>query len=361
MKNIITTLKENRDWILIIMGSILIVFAVINLFNNDVDAMIARLNLNEPVDQEGFAPIFVPKPSTDEIPVIDQPALPDNPDRIIIEKIKLDAPIKVAESANVTIGGKEVLQYLVPEEYAVGWHEGTAPLGVVGNTVLSGHHNAYGKVFEHLIDVKVGDTLKILSGEKEFEYVIANKMILPEKDRPISVRLDNGRWILPSKDERVTLITCWPEHTNSHRLVLVAVPVAPVEQLAEDPTPQPTLQIARITTPVAALLEAMANTPTPVPGTTIIPETGPQEIIFTVSNSGNFSINIREFPSLDGEILGSFLKDTDANAIGRTEAGDWLYITYGGKKGWVNSELVDALTPIEDLPILDPETSGFNE
>lgn len=358
MKNFITTLKENRDWVLIIMGSILIVFAVLNLFNNDIDAMIARLNLNEPVDQEGFAPIFVPKPSNDESLVVEQPVSPDDPDRIIIERINLDASIKVAESANVTIGGKEVLQYLVPEEFAVGWHEGTAPLGVVGNTVLSGHHNAYGKVFEHLIDLKVGDTLKIASGEKEFEYVIANKMILPEKDQPIDVRLDNGRWILPSKDERVTLVTCWPEHTNSHRLVLVAVPVAPVEQLAESAAPKPTLQIARITTPVAVLLEAMANTPTPVPGTTIIPDTGPQEIIFPVSNSGNFSVNIREFPSLNSDILGSFLKDTDANATGRTEAGDWLFITYGEIKGWVDAELVDALTPFEDLPVLDPETPG---
>ena len=78
MKNFITTLKENRDWVLIIMGSILIVFAVLNLFNNDIDAMIARLNLNEPVDQEGFAPIFVPKPSNDESLVVEQPVSPDD-------------------------------------------------------------------------------------------------------------------------------------------------------------------------------------------------------------------------------------------------------------------------------------------
>jgi len=354
MKKIITLLKDNRDWILIIMGSILIVFAILNLFNNDVDAMIARLNLDEPVDQEGFAPIFVPKPSDDENPVVIQPVSPDVPDRLIAEKINLDAPIKVAESANVTIGGKDVLQFLVPEEFAVGWHEGTAPLGVPGNTVLSGHHNAYGKVFEHLIDLKVGDFLKITSGNKEFDYVIANKMILPEKDQPIEVRLDNGRWILPSKDERITLVTCWPEDTNSHRLVLVAVPVAQTEQFAKAPTPTPTLQIARITTPVAALLEAMSFTSTPNPGSAIIPDTGPADIIFPISNSGNLSINIRESPSLNSKILGTFLKGTEANAVSRTEAADWLFINYGNIWGWVNAELVDALTPFEDLPVLNP-------
>jgi LPXTG-site transpeptidase (sortase) family protein len=358
MKSIITTLKENRDWILIILGSILIVFAILNLFNNDVDAMIARLNLNEPVDQEGFAPIFVPKPSNQDTPVVDRPISPDDPDRIIIERINLDAPIKVAESANVSIGGKDVLQYLVPEEFAVGWHEGTAPLGVVGNTVLSGHHNAYGKVFEHLIDLKVGDTLKIKSGDKEFEYIIANKMILPEKDQPINVRLDNGRWILPSKDERVTLITCWPEHTNSHRLVLVAVPVAAEEKLAVPPAPTPTLQVVRVTTPVAAILEAMSSTPTPVPGSTIIPDTGPADGFFTISNSGNFSINIRESPSLNSKILGTFLKGDDANAISRTESADWLYITYGNIEGWVDAELVEMLTPVDNLPVFNSDSNS---
>jgi Sortase (surface protein transpeptidase) len=95
---------------------------------------------------------------------------------------------------------------------------------VVGNTVISGHHNAFGKVFEHLIDLEVGDEVIMLSGIHEFYYVIVNKMILPEKEESLDRRLQNARWILSSTDERLTLVTCWPANSNSHRLILVAVP-----------------------------------------------------------------------------------------------------------------------------------------
>ncbi len=52
-------------------------------------------------------------------------------------------------------------------------------------------------------------------------------MILPERDQPLSVRLANAQWIEPSTDERLTLITCWPKDNNTHRLIIVAVPIQP--------------------------------------------------------------------------------------------------------------------------------------
>ena len=117
-----------------------------------------------------------------------------------------------------------MIQFLVPEEFAAGWHENSAPLGETGNTVISGHHNAYDMVFEDLVDLEDGDEVLLMSGDEEFSYKIARKLILPEKDQPLDIRLDNGRWIMPSTDERITLITCWPKNSNSHRLILVAVP-----------------------------------------------------------------------------------------------------------------------------------------
>jgi sortase A len=50
-------------------------------------------------------------------------------------------------------------------------------------------------------------------------------MILPEKYQEIDVRMDNARWILPSDDERLTLVTCWPATSNTHRLIIVARPL----------------------------------------------------------------------------------------------------------------------------------------
>jgi|GEM_PF-1029086 len=360
-------INSNRDWILIILGLILIVFAALNLFNADPYSIIANFKVTPAVDQEGFAPIFVPKPSTEGqlgVPVLESPVIPE---RIVIDKINLDAPIENAESMNVNVSGQDVIQYLVPEKFAAGWHEGSASLGVVGNTVISGHHNAFGEVFKDLVDLKVGDTFILLGGKKSYKYVIANKMILPEKNEPLDVRLENGRWILPSKDERVTLVTCWPEHTNTHRLIIVAVPVEdgsqPIEQAeatqaplrlstpapsfleAEEPTSQPTVNF-RLTTPAVKLLNF--STPTPAP---VLTE-------FIVRNIGQFSVNIRELPTIQSGILGSFKAGDEAKGIGRVSEGNWIFIEYKGIEGWVDAELVQSLNPINTLPtIVAPKTA----
>jgi LPXTG-site transpeptidase (sortase) family protein len=51
------------------------------------------------------------------------------------------------------------------------------------------------------------------------------RVIFPERFARLEQRVENARWILPSEDERLTLITCWPYESNTHRLVLVAKPV----------------------------------------------------------------------------------------------------------------------------------------
>jgi sortase A len=148
------------------------------------------------------------------------------PERIVIPAIHLDAPIVTVPYRLVKdeTTGMVYQQWSVPNEYAVGWQTTSALLGVTGNTVLDGHHNEYGMVFRYLIDLQPGATIELFSGETEFRYTITNKMILPERNEPLSVRFNNARWLLPSTDQRITLVTCWPFTSNTHRLIIVAVP-----------------------------------------------------------------------------------------------------------------------------------------
>jgi LPXTG-site transpeptidase (sortase) family protein len=151
---------------------------------------------------------------------------PEIPLRIMIPSINLDAPIVPAQIEFERLAGKEFIEWFVPEEYAVGWHTTSAKLGAPGNTVLNGHHNAYGEVFKDLVGVNEGDYIWVASEESRFKYLITNKMLLPEKYEQLDVRTNNAQWILPSVDERLTLITCWPYETNTHRLIVVARPLS---------------------------------------------------------------------------------------------------------------------------------------
>jgi sortase A len=154
-----------------------------------------------------------------------EPAAPDIPTRLVIPTIELDAPIEPAKITTLKVGGEEYEQWQAPDKFAAGWHEDSAMLGQPDNTVLNGHHNIYGKVFGRLVDLNPGDLIIVFGKQRAFIYQITNKMILPEKYQEIDVRMDNARWILPSDDERLTLVTCWPATSNTHRLIIVARPL----------------------------------------------------------------------------------------------------------------------------------------
>jgi sortase A len=151
--------------------------------------------------------------------------MPRLPARIEIPSIHLEAPIQEVWLGQVAIGGEVYSQWQVPSGRTVGWHQGSARLGEVGNTVLNGHHNVEGRVFEDLIAVQAGDGL-ILAAPDGFrrEYTVVQTMLLPEEGRPLEERLENARWLLPSSDERITLVTCWPPDGRTHRLLVVALP-----------------------------------------------------------------------------------------------------------------------------------------
>ncbi len=154
------------------------------------------------------------------------PTSPLIPSRIVIPAINLNAPVIPSNYRLLSVDGTMYQQWEAPNGYVAGWISSSAPMGVPGNTVLAGHHNIFGEVFGHLIDLQPGETIQLYSGSTVITYEITNKMILAERDQSLTVRLDNARWLLPTTDERLTLITCWPQWTNTHRLIIVAKPVS---------------------------------------------------------------------------------------------------------------------------------------
>jgi LPXTG-site transpeptidase (sortase) family protein len=162
-------------------------------------------------------------------------ATPAIPDRILINAIGLDAPVVPVRQHAVKLDGQLYSQWDVPNERAAGWEQSSAPLGQIGNTVLDGHHNVYGEVFHHLVLLKPGDIVTLASHGQSYYYIVAQTMVLAEEGQPVEVRLANARWILPTDDERVTLITCWPYNSNTHRLVVIALPITELGDTAEMP------------------------------------------------------------------------------------------------------------------------------
>jgi LPXTG-site transpeptidase (sortase) family protein len=148
---------------------------------------------------------------------------PEIPRLLWIPAIDLYTAVIPVDVELVEIDGVEYDQWTAPDEFAAGWHANSAPLGT-GNSVLNGHHNIYGEVFRDLVDLKEGDEIILYSDRAAHTYIVEERVIFPERFAKPEQRVQNAELIFPTEDERLTLITCWPYESNTHRLVLVARP-----------------------------------------------------------------------------------------------------------------------------------------
>lgn len=159
------------------------------------------------------------------IALADEPALvePGVPSRLVISSIGLDSAIIPVGWKPVIVDGKTYGQWETATNL-VGWHNLSARLGNVGNTVLAGHSDVYAQIFRRLEEVNLNDVIVVFSGEQAHQYLVSEKFLVREKGAPLEERINNARWISTTEDERLTLITCaLPGAT--HRLIIIARPV----------------------------------------------------------------------------------------------------------------------------------------
>ncbi|MGO4270788.1 class D sortase [Paenibacillus sp. TAF58] len=119
---------------------------------------------------------------------------------LLIDKINLKIPILTnATQANMKVSVASIAN--------------TGRPGAVGNYAIAGHRNlTYGKNFNRLDEVDVGDLIKVDTGAKQYVYKVEKKLyVLPEE-----VWVLNGN----DKDREITLITCHPMENPTHRIAI---------------------------------------------------------------------------------------------------------------------------------------------
>lgn len=164
--------------------------------------------------------------SVAETPVVNSTPTGPAPVRIVAPSIGLDSQVIPTGWRTFWVNGQQQSEWVVVD-YAAGWHKTSAPVGQPGNTVISGHHNIKGEVFRWLVNLKPGDPITLYAADgTSMTYTVAESHILPDRDQPLEVRQRNAQWIAPTNDTRLTLVTCWPYTTNTHRLIVVAFPAA---------------------------------------------------------------------------------------------------------------------------------------
>lgn len=146
------------------------------------------------------------------------------PSELAIPSINLKTPVVPIGWRKVEPSGEMVWD---EPGTAAGWLDSSALPGEGSNVVLTGHHNIRGKVFRYLVNVAPGDAVYLTAGNITYHYLVRERFIIPEKQVSVGQKEQNALWIAPTIDERLTIVTCWPQRDNTHRLIVIAVP-API-------------------------------------------------------------------------------------------------------------------------------------
>ena len=146
--------------------------------------------------------------------------------RLVIPSINVDSKVVEVGWEIGEQNGQQVAIWQVAK-YAVGQHKGSANPGSGDNIVLAGHVGGYGKVFKDLYYVKPGDQITIYSAGQQYLYTVQERLVLQEEGVSSEQRAANARYIAPTGNEVVTLVTCWPAtgpDKFTQRVVVRAVP-----------------------------------------------------------------------------------------------------------------------------------------
>jgi sortase A len=119
-----------------------------------------------------------------------------------IKKIGLKIPVlEGASMKNMKVGAGHIT--------------GTAKPGQNGNSAIAAHRSrSYGHMFNRLDELKPGDEIVVKDKGKTYKYKVLKKHVV----KPSDVSVLNGD---PSK-RILTLVTCTPINTATHRLIVHA-------------------------------------------------------------------------------------------------------------------------------------------
>jgi LPXTG-site transpeptidase (sortase) family protein len=139
------------------------------------------------------------------------------PIRLAIEDLGLISPVlQVQTDANFDIvtPRDEIGHYVLSER-----------LGTGGNTVMVGHVYP-GRVFNVLLDAEIGQVVRVTDENFEEHYYQITEIIrFPYEIGNAEDRELGLHYMHDNSEERITLVTCYPEFEWTHRFVVRAVPI----------------------------------------------------------------------------------------------------------------------------------------
>ncbi len=129
-------------------------------------------------------------------------------------------------------------------------------------------------------------------------------------------------------------------------------PAPPTDEIKADNTAVPTMVLNTKTplptaTPIPTETPAFTATPTEEPATAT-----PEGCTLTIVNTPS-GLNIRSGPGVLYTWLGKEPNETQFQAKGKNDAGDWWTIEYNGQEAWVFTDYIEAAGQCDGIPVIE--------
>jgi len=152
------------------------------------------------------------------------------PIRLTIPALGLDVPVEPMGWRVVQDAAGSHSEWDVVDN-AAGHHVNSAYPGEAGNVVMSGHNNIGGSVFKTVcvigepgVDFGLGDAMIVTDQwGRRFTYAVNGWWRLEERNASIARQEANAAYMQPTDYARLTLVTCWPSWSNTHRVIVTGL------------------------------------------------------------------------------------------------------------------------------------------
>jgi sortase A len=146
---------------------------------------------------------------------------PQPPTRLAIPKIGVNSSIR---PVSLRIEGDPNNPTTTWEEFTTGvaHYRDSANPGEAGNIILLGHNNTHGEVFRRLSEMATGDTIFVYTLDRRFSYVVIETDVVRAVGATAQDKRAHSYYLGPKPDQTLTLVSCWPYATYTHRVYVVA-------------------------------------------------------------------------------------------------------------------------------------------
>src|SRR5690606_10957704 len=103
----------------------------------------------------------------------------------------------------------------------IGHYEGTAMPGEVGNFAVAGHRVTYGKPFNRVEELQVGDPLVVQTETTWYVYRVTSTQVVTPRDVQVIAPTPNQPDVAPTVAS-MTLTTCHPMFSARERFIVHA-------------------------------------------------------------------------------------------------------------------------------------------